>query len=802
MRSIWLATMASGVLAGLSLLQAPCAMAAPAAAATPQAASSDNPGNPIELEAVVVQARRVNELQQQTPVAVTALSAERLRQDTIVAVQDLQRVAPSFEVGSTGLGGSAAPGITVRGLTGAILTDPAVVAYFDEAVTDSRDFAYSLYDLGSVQVLKGPQGTLFGKNSTGGALLLAPQRPTANFGGYIDARYGSYNDRELQGAINIPVNDQLQLRLAADYEKRDGTLESVTGGPRYDDRNHGSVRFEAEWRPTDLFENYFQFTDYVVRQINDLPQLRSLNTDCAAAPTDLLGELSAKPYCAFEPPLTKAFHTGDLTQYFAQQQKLGLDKTVANGAAPFDVDYVSGTDIASIKLGDITLKNILHADLSRYHIGFDFDGTPASLLSQDDEQRNGFFSDEFQFVGTAFSKQLSWIVGGYYSDLELNEGDVFEEVNFPLNPINPLHVRQYEPQKSEAAFGQATYDFSQYVRGLSLTAGYRYTWDQRSFTQVRLEGPTEAICGLGTSTPSGFIPFPGTDAATCTERLSEKFSDDNYNLSLNWQATHDLLVYVATRKGYKAGGFNFTASESQFITYAPEELHDVEAGLKADWRIGAIPLRTNVAVFGAHYDNIQSQVTRVDPVSGNLESLIVNQDPGTGTPNKATLYGGELELTAMPTRNLRLTAFYGYTYGVYDQFIFAGSPLSLNLKGQPIDGIAPHTAGVGVTYTPEVPDDWGRPELSANLYYRAQQTTNASDLALPPGAFTTLDLRVDWRQVAGRPIDIAIYGNNVTNARYLDLGLDLRSEVGILATQYSEPGSYGLQLRYHFGAGG
>ena len=807
MRSIWFATAASGVLAALALLDAPTANAAPTAAAADPAQAAAmaaaSQSGPIELEAVVVQARRVNELQQQTPVAVTALSAERLREDTIVQVQDLQRIAPSFEIGSTGLGGSAAPGFTVRGLTGALLTDPAVVAYFDEAVTDSRDFAYSFYDLGSVQVLKGPQGTLFGKNSTGGALLIAPQRPKADFGGYVDARYGSFNDREVQGAINLPVGDRLQLRIAGDYEKRDGTVQSVTGGPAYNDRNHGSVRFEALWRPAEVFENYLQVTDYQVRQINNLPQLRSLNEDCAAKPANLVAELSAKPYCAFEPPLTTAFHTGDLTQYFAQQQALGLDKTVANSAAPFDVDYLAGTDIASVRLGAMTFKNILHADLSRYHIGFDFDGTPANLLGQDDFQRNGFFSEEFQFVGTAFSKQLSWIVGGYYSDLELNESDVFREVDFPLNPINPLHVNQYEPQKSEAGFGQATYDFSQYVKGLSLTAGYRYTWDQRSFTQRRLEGPTGAICGLGATDSSGvFIPFPGTDTATCKEHLSERFSDDNYNLSLSWQATRDLLVYVATRKGYKAGGFNFTASQAQFITYKPEELHDLEFGLKADWHIGVVPLRTNLAVFGAKYDNIQSQVTRVDPVSGNLESIIVNQDPVGGTPNKATLYGGELEITARPTRTIRLTAFYGYTHGQYDQFIFAGSPAPLNLKGQPIDGISPHTAGVGVVYTPDVPEQWGWPELSANLYYRAQQTTNASDLSVPPGAFTTLDLRLDWRQVGGRPIDIAFYGNNVTNARYLDLGLDLRAEVGILATQYSEPGSYGVQLRYHFGAPG
>ena len=125
-------------------------------------------------------------------------------------------------------------------------------------------------------MLKGPQGTLFGKNSTGGALLPPPPRPRGDFGGYIDGRYGSFNDRELQGAINLPVSDPLQLRIAADVEKRDPTVKSVNSGRSYDDRNHGSVRLEALWRPAEVFENYLQLTGYQVRQTNNLPQLRGL----------------------------------------------------------------------------------------------------------------------------------------------------------------------------------------------------------------------------------------------------------------------------------------------------------------------------------------------------------------------------------------------------------------------------------------------------------------------------------------------------------------------------------------------
>src|SRR4029453_8154030 len=129
---------------------------------------------------------------------------------------------------------------------------------FDEVEQDPRNFTNGLYDLQSVQVLKGPQGTLFGKNSDAGAVLFVPNRPKNIFEASAQLRLGNYNDRQVTGMVNIPVTDQLFLRASGTWQKRDGWQKSVTGGPDYDDRNNYSLRLQGTYRPTDSFENYTQ----------------------------------------------------------------------------------------------------------------------------------------------------------------------------------------------------------------------------------------------------------------------------------------------------------------------------------------------------------------------------------------------------------------------------------------------------------------------------------------------------------------------------------------------------------------
>jgi iron complex outermembrane receptor protein len=467
------------------------------------------------------------------------------------------------------------------------------------------------------------------------------------------------------------------------------------------------------------------------------------------------------------------------------------------------VDYAGLTDIATAHFGDVTLKNIAHMDSATYHVAFDLTGTGAGILDQDDHQANHSYSDELQLLGKAFDSRLNWLLGAYYSDFQQSEQESFDLESQPGNPFSPQVVNLNAPQTSTAVFGQATYDFSQWISGVSLTAGYRYTWDDKTFTQQRTQ-------------PGGFLPspvppffvvvptcailaFPGTNPATCTEHLSTRFSNSNYNLSLNWQANSHLLLYVAARKGYKAGGFNFAATDPAFIEYQPETLQDVELGLKSDFKLGDMPVRANAAIYQGKYDNFQSQTIAISP-SGLPEAIVVNQDPASGTPNKATLTGGEVELTIIPVRGLDVSAFYGYAEGKYDQFIDTSTGSPINLAGQQIDGLAKNTMGLTVNYAPDIGGSLGHPDFTAVVYSRSKLSSNSLNPSNLPG-YTTLDLRADWREIGGRPIDIALYGKNVTDKRYVTISNNLMNVVGVSSAQLSEPAMYGIEVRYHFGAG-
>jgi iron complex outermembrane receptor protein len=731
---------------------------------------------------VIVEARRVNENQQTVPVAVTAIPTRVLREDTVTQVSDLAKDAPSLEIDPGSLGGAADPTFTIRGLSGALVADPSVVTYFDQVALDPRDFAYSMYDLSSVEVLKGPQGTLFGKNSTGGAVTFAPMRPGPNLGGFVDVRDGNYNDREFTGVVNVPLSDTVQARIAADDEQRDGIVKSVTGGPAYDDRNHYSVRAELLVRPNDRYENYLEATAYSVREVGNEPILTGV-APCVTG---------AEPQCFFEFPANLFLGTKDLNALLAQQQTLGRDRTVNNFISPFNVDYDAITDIATIHWGPVTIKNIAHVDDARYHIAFDLTGTGAGLLDQDDHQDNHNYSDELQFIGHGFNNRLNWLLGGYYDHFTQSEHQSFNDVTFPGTPFSPQVISLSQPQESKALFGQATYDLSDILRGLSITGGYRYTWDTRSITQTRLQPglpPFIPACALA--------GFPGLDPTTCVERLLANFENDNYNVSANWQATPELLLYVASRRGYKSGGFNFAATDPAFIQYQPETVTDVEVGLKADWKLGDVPVRTNLAVYDARYDDIQAQFITISP-SGLPEALIVNRDPLTGTKNRATLSGGEAEITAILTPELRVSGFYGFATGRYDQFIDSASGFPINLAGQDISGIAQSTGGVTIDWQPALGERWGAPEFVANIYGRSSLTSNLLNPGML-GGYTNVDLRVDWRSIGGHPIDIALYGDNVTDNRHVVISNDLLQVVGVSSEQFAEPATFGVELRYRFG---
>ncbi|MET0984537.1 MAG: TonB-dependent receptor [Steroidobacteraceae bacterium] len=805
-----------------NLLSAALVLSSTAAIAQTVPASGKGTG----LEEIVVTARRVEESQQTVPIAVTALSADMLERATVNEVFDLPRLVPSLVVAQGGFGGASNPGYTIRGLGNSILADPGVIIYFDEVAVESRFYPYSFYDLASVQIVKGPQGTLFGKNSTGGAVLFVSQRPTDQMEGFAEVGFGNFNERRVTGAINVPISEAVKFRLSGNLEERDGTVESATGGPEYNDRDNWSVRAQLTLNPTDALEIYTAYTHNEVDQHLDPFYVRVVTqpSSCPASFAQLF--LPTTPnVCSYYnaqaltiPPVQGGGPYYSPSAELALQNQLGNDRTVQNSRNPFIVDVDAVTNIISWEVGPVTIKNIAHYEDAFAFNGIDSDGTRNTLSELTTEYNYTTKSNELQVIGKAFDR-LDWIAGLYYSDIQQDEFyDVFQ-FTAPTNPRVRSQTSTEQEYISKAVFVQPTLDLSSVVEGLSVTAGYRHTWDEKDYTKVSFLQPAPlqpinacrqqfySVGGVNSFGLPLFVPgafYPGVDPATCSLNLKDEWDEDSYNLTVNWQFTSNMMAYVAHRKGYKAGGFNFTARLPQNIDYEPEIAKDYEVGFKGDFNFGSMLLRTNLAVYHTDYESIQ---TGVILVTGTTAEQVIKNDSLDGKPNKAELEGIEAEITFVPVAGLTLGAFYGRVDKAeykHSSFLSAtGAPVILD--GENIAGVIPENYGFNVSYSPLfLSGDWGRPTLSAGYSFRGQPRENAFTAPQTPPQWRveeleTVDAQLRVEDIASMPLDVSLYASNLT---------DERARTGTLyqPTQASgveklqEPRTYGVQLRYRFGA--
>ena len=750
----------------------------------------DRPGETTgQLESIVVTARRVEENQQDVPIAVTTISNTRLQEAAIESVQDIQKLAPSLQISQSVSGQQQ---FTLRGsfggLAGGLGSDPAVITYVDDVPIDPRTVVYSLFDIGSVQVLKGPQGTLFGKNSTGGAVLFSTNRPNfKGFGGYVTARYGTYNERRLEGAINAPLTETLAVRLAGEIERRGGLEKSVTvPGLEFENRHNAAVRVSALWRPTDSIENFTQATHYRVHEHRYAPR-PTMATNCT-------GPTTPSVICRFSAPFNAALGTDDIQQYIRQQLTLPRGKSVADYPYPDNVRRDDITNSLSVDLGAVRLRNISYYGRNSLNFGIDFDGTPADVYIVSYGTKFHVFSSETQLLGSLFSDRLKWVVGGVYSQ---EKGSVDQFTNLFGLPVDPQwpSVRHNEYNyKTAALFGQGTYDLSDWLHGVSITAGYRHTWDKRALNQVALEGTPVQRCSLQTLPvpASGPVPFPFTDLSTCRQTPRLKSDDFNYNFSIEWKPTKNLLIYAATRKGYKAAGFNTSATTAEEVTYQPEVNKDVEVGFKLDGRVANIPFRLNAAAYRSKYTNIQQTVVLLDRATGRVSLLILNQDAVTGLPNIARTKGFEIEANVIPAPWLELQGFYSQSRAKYKQFV---SPLPRrDLAGENVSGVIPGTFGVTAQLKPPSMGDYGQLKVLMSYYKSEAPLKNVLTTVSIPSR-SSLDARLSIDDFLRPGLGVAVFGRNLEDKVFCTVNTAV---TGDPAQSCSEGATYGVEASFRF----
>ena len=761
-----------GVLAILAAGSSPGAIAAPAVARPAQAATGTAIAAAENASArddgtndIVVTARRTDEKLQDVPIAVTALGGSVLDRRGTYNTNELQAQVPGLTIQPNF--GRGSPILSLRGqgqLPGGAL--PAVVSYFAE-VPDAAGYL-QLFDLNSVQVLRGPQGTLFGRNSTGGAVLFEPNRPTDRLEAMVNARFGNLADREITAVVNLPVADWMAVRIAGNLVRRDGYTRNLSKtGPDFDGLDNESLRVSVLLKPASNFEDLFIFRG----NINDNTATGQILT--SYNPAGFAASLFSAPF--------KPFFGVTLAEAHARQQALGVRARYTNLGTDGHNTSWSVQNRGLLTLGNVAIKSILSYSYSKVsHFTLDNDATELPIIDaygpsglQDNEQ----FTAELQANGHFFDNRLDLTAGVYFERTDQNQN----YVNVLLaNPFiasvainNPRNSINYQAGRSKALYAQGGYKLTD---RLVLNVGLRHTWDNRYLLDEQTYGPNNlrpVVCAANTA-------ISGNPFTNCATAFSGKFRKLTWNVDLDFHPMPDILIYLASRRGYKSGGLNSFALPPTPPTFGPETITDGEIGTKIQWRSGSTKGNLNLAAYYGSYDDIQRSVTLP-----NATSAIFNV-------NSATVKGIELETSMTVADVLTLSGFVSYTdprfKGALSTVPFANTPK--------------WTYRADATFHLPVDPELGELSVSAAIYGRSRFTVSPNGNTEPASfiaPYHVIDLRAGWDHVLRSNFDVALFAKNVADKAYVTgAGLTSNSTLGLTTLIFGEPRTYGVELRAHF----
>jgi iron complex outermembrane receptor protein len=794
---------------------------------------------------IVVTARRIQENIQDVPISISVFNQEQLDNRNIANSADLAAYTPSLAV--NGRYGPDKASFAIRGFSQDLNTLPTVGVYFADVVAPRLSSNItsgngagvgSMFDLENVQVLKGPQGTLFGRNTTGGAILLVPRKPTGQLEGYIEGTIGNYDARRVQAVLNVPLADTFKVRLGVDRYKRDGYLNNRSGiGPKdFNDIDYIAARLSILAELTPNLENY---------------------TIATYSKSDTNGMVTRMAYCNRGTVPGSPGSTAVVRSAVCAQ----VDREAAEGYGYYDVDnshpdpFVDGRQWQVINTttwlasDTLTIKNIISYgeskegyafNLSGDNIAFPFVHVQPGPATVQGEQWT--FTEELQFQGHTADDRLTWQAGGYMersrpvrgkdgqeqiTSIFSNCTDVYAFQCTPLAfalPTGPLVIgnigiaRNVYYYRNYGLYAQATYKLTDQ---LSITGGIRNTWDwqKEDADNVRITpsptGPVAYACSRAV-TPPGAGPDLLYNGA-CTRSFVEKSSKPTWLVGLDFKPNEDMLLYAKYARGYRGGGIN----EANFgaETWSPEYVDAYEIGYKMTLRG---PVKGNFAIAG-FWNEFRDQQTSVfipqcvagDPGCANPAPTGIN---GIQNVGKSRLRGIELDGSLTFFDSLRFD--FGYAY--LDAKVTGGSVPFCDSSRFRCDEASFLTAGTRLpfapknrftvtgTYTLPLDESIGRLSVGATFTHTDKQFSgHGSDAAFAMGAIPfnaslspatdLLNLNLNWRDVGGSPFDLALFATNVTKEKYYVASSNGLATLGGDALVLGEPRMYGVRLKYHFG---
>lgn len=760
--------------------------AAPALAqnsTAPQAASDNGD--------IIVTARRVEERLQDVPISVTVFNQQQLADRNVTNAQDLASFTPSLS--TTTNFGSENSTFALRGFVQETGTAPSVGVYFADVVAPrgpSQGFPAGdgagpgmFFDLQNVQVLKGPQGTLFGRNTTGGAVILVPQKPTDKFEGYLEGSVGNYDMRRIQAVVNAPLGDTARLRLGVDHQKRDGFMKNVTNvGPRdFDDINYLALRASLVVDLSDSIENYT-----IASFVNSKNNGHINKLVAASVELDPFGGLLAGQGFGFMAAQNAAgFHsvTNDMPDPVQQMRNW----QVINKTSWQVNDNLTVRNIISYAQLWTKTRSSLFGTQFVLPRGAFFGGIPgiadpvpnlnipfnfASIrhIPGGFSSNQSTFTEEFRVEGNTPDNKLTYQAGVYYENSTPRSFIGSQSPTFigcsnidalictaPLPGTSGVNFTAAKNAfRSTGIYAQATYELTD---KLKLTGGIRYTWDRVQSTSQRITytfptfvpnaSPLLPIVSLD---PTSAATLAATAAVShCTDQLplrvapgcflseTKSWSAPTWLIGLDFKPSDDVLLYAKYTRGYRTGNIKSDVP-IEFHIFDPEKVDTYELGVKTSFETGGVRGTFNVAGFYNNFRNQQIQLgflqntDRRDPRTGaSLPAISVPGNAGPVNVGKSRIWGIEMDT--------RLNLFEGFTIDAGYTYLNT-RVLSANIVTLPSDNaylvsasvragdeliLSPkHKFSVSANYTLPLDDSIGKITLGATLSYRSSQITNYS----------------------------------------------------------------------------
>lgn len=744
-----------------------CAMLALSSGfAAAQTASPQAADNSAIAEIVVTAQKRAENLQD-VPVSVTALTSQALAARGVTNVLALNNMAPGMRISANDA--AANPKIYIRGVGLSDFNPNASsgVGVYTDGVYIGSPLAQmaGFFDLAQVEVLRGPQGTLYGRNTNGGAINITTKRPTQSFTADASLEYGSFNAVRAEAGVGGPIiADKLAFRAAAQLTQDDGYTHNRVTGNDLNAADNWAGRLSLLYTPSDDFEVLAQVNRYVNRGDSITPQHRALfPSDAASTGPDGL--------C-----LASAYASGACTDLMGYVDTDGNDRAVDSNLEGKDkIDLFGASAQATWSFNKLQLVSVTAWQWAHRNNVENTDGGPLQMIEINYRSRHQQFTQELRLQSDDPAARLSWVLGGYFMDERVEDNtrqDTLRDYRpFFVTPDNPTGVSAadsvavfgwpyVQKTKGYAVFGQADYKFTDRLTG---TVGLRWSADKKHMN-YRSQIEDGAFILLESDQKKTFSAFSG-------------------RLGLRYELTPDTNVYATYNRGYKAGGFfgGLATTPEEVEPYDNETLDAYEIGMKSEF----FDRRVRLNVSGFYYDYKNQQVF-AQALRNGLTVLVLDNAANS------EVYGGEAEITARPIQPLTLTAGISLLHAKFGEYFSEGQDFTGNWLPQSpkvtfnvaANYVAPLASGASIVANVDA-------NYSSKAYFE-----NSNAPRLSQDSVWVAGAQLSWRS-PDQTIEAGAFARNLFDKSYV-VSISNIDSLGEDLLTMNRPRSLGVFLRYHY----